>query len=107
MDWYTRYIFQMINKVQTDNIKAFEIKEEAVKDLYDHTHELMKRLAWSSRRVPSHVPGSEAILTLHSMPLMVQKRQDPWPSHSHLSWLSATLFRDAQNCPMGGLRLRL
>lgn len=50
MEWYTRYIFQMINKVQTDNIKAFEVKDKAVKDLYDHTHELMKRLAWSSRK---------------------------------------------------------
>ncbi|ERS95329.1 hypothetical protein HMPREF1624_08207 [Sporothrix schenckii ATCC 58251] len=48
MDWYTRYIFQMIDKVQTENIKAFEPKAQAVKDLYNHTHELMKRLVWSS-----------------------------------------------------------
>ncbi|KFY41588.1 hypothetical protein V495_04857 [Pseudogymnoascus sp. VKM F-4514 (FW-929)] len=48
MEWYTRYIFQMINKVQTENIKSFSVKGDAVKDLYDHTHELMKRLAWSS-----------------------------------------------------------
>ncbi|KAJ6143406.1 monooxygenase [Penicillium samsonianum] len=48
MEWYTRYIFQMIEKMQTENIKSFEVKEDAVKDLYDHTHELMKRLVWSS-----------------------------------------------------------
>lgn len=50
MEWYTRYVFQMIEKVQTDNIKSFEVKKEVVKDLYNHTHELMKRLAWSSRK---------------------------------------------------------
>ncbi|OAA60207.1 Flavin monooxygenase-like protein [Niveomyces insectorum RCEF 264] len=44
MEWYTRYIFQMLEKVQTENIKAFEPKREAVKDLFNHTHELMKRL---------------------------------------------------------------
>lgn len=49
MEWYTRYIFQMIEKVQTDNIKSFEVKTDAVKELYNHTHELMKRLAWSAR----------------------------------------------------------
>jgi cation diffusion facilitator CzcD-associated flavoprotein CzcO len=48
LEWYTRYAFQMIQKVQTENIKSFEPKKEAIKDLYHHTHELMKRLAWSS-----------------------------------------------------------
>lgn len=48
LEWYTRYMFQMIEKMQTENIKAFEPKKDAVKDLYNHTHELMKRLAWSS-----------------------------------------------------------
>ncbi|OAQ63671.1 monooxygenase [Pochonia chlamydosporia 170] len=48
MEWYTRYIFQVIDKVQTENIKSFEPKKGAVADLYNHTHELMKRLAWSS-----------------------------------------------------------
>jgi hypothetical protein len=38
----------MIDKMQTENIKAFEPKAGAVHDLYNHTHELMKRLAWSS-----------------------------------------------------------
>ncbi|CAK7199298.1 hypothetical protein SEUCBS139899_001974 [Sporothrix eucalyptigena] len=48
LDWYTRYTFQMIDKVQTDNIKSFAPKPKAVHDLYNHTHELMKRLVWSS-----------------------------------------------------------
>ncbi|KAL4783776.1 FAD/NAD(P)-binding domain-containing protein [Aspergillus varians] len=48
LEWYARYMFLVINKVQTDNIKSFEPKEGAIKDLYNHTHELMKRLAWSS-----------------------------------------------------------
>jgi hypothetical protein len=41
-------MFQMIDKLQTENIKAFDPKPGAVKDLYKHTHELMKRLVWSS-----------------------------------------------------------
>ncbi|KAH8703712.1 cyclohexanone monooxygenase [Talaromyces proteolyticus] len=48
LEWYTRYIFAVIEKVQRENIKSFEPKEEAIKDLYNHTHELMKRLVWSS-----------------------------------------------------------
>ncbi|KAH8880511.1 cyclohexanone monooxygenase [Thozetella sp. PMI_491] len=48
MEWYTRYIFQMIEKMQTENIKAFEPKDKVIKEFYNHTHELMKRLAWSS-----------------------------------------------------------
>lgn len=48
MEWYTRYAFQVIEKVQSEGIKSFEIKPSAVKDLYIHTHELMKRMAWSS-----------------------------------------------------------
>jgi hypothetical protein len=51
MEWYTRYVFQMIEKLQTENIKAFEPKEEAIRDLYNHTHELMKRLAWSAGNI--------------------------------------------------------
>lgn len=39
----------MINKLQTENIKAFEPKAECVKELHNHTHELMKRLVWSAR----------------------------------------------------------
>ena len=34
--------------MQTENIKSFSVKAGAVKDLYNHTHELMKRLVWSS-----------------------------------------------------------
>ncbi|KAJ9644328.1 hypothetical protein H2204_001680 [Knufia peltigerae] len=48
LEWYTRYAFQMIEKFQRENIKSFEPKEKAIKDLYNHTHELMKRLVWSS-----------------------------------------------------------
>ena len=41
-------MFQMINKLQTENIKAFAPKVEAAQQLFNHTHELMKRLVWSS-----------------------------------------------------------
>ena len=48
LEWYTRYVFQVIEKLQTENVKCIDPKPEAIKDLYNHTHELMKRLAWSS-----------------------------------------------------------
>jgi hypothetical protein len=48
LEWHTRYMFQMIEKMQTENIKAFEPKVEAAEELFKHTHELMKRLVWSS-----------------------------------------------------------
>jgi hypothetical protein len=48
LEWYTRYMFQMVDKLQTENIKAYEPKKEAVHELQNHTHELMKQLAWSS-----------------------------------------------------------
>lgn len=66
LEWHTRYseyfhvaaliktrrltcvVFQMINKFQTEHIKAFEPKAKCIQDYYNHTHELMKRLAWSS-----------------------------------------------------------
>lgn len=38
----------MIEKMQTENIKSFEPKAGAIRDYYNHTHELMKRLVWSS-----------------------------------------------------------
>ena len=48
LEWYTRYAFQVIEKMQKENIKSFEPKEGAIKDFFNHTHELMKRLVWSS-----------------------------------------------------------
>jgi len=48
VEWYTRYIFQVIDKLQTERIKAVEPKKEAIKAFYNHTHEMMKRLVWSS-----------------------------------------------------------
>lgn len=41
-------MFQMIEKLQSENIKAFDPKPEVMKELYNHTHESMKRLVWSS-----------------------------------------------------------
>ena len=47
-EWNARCMFQMIEKLQTENIKAFDPKPEAVQNFYNHTHEMMKRLVWSS-----------------------------------------------------------
>ncbi|KAH7336483.1 cyclohexanone monooxygenase [Rhexocercosporidium sp. MPI-PUGE-AT-0058] len=47
-EWHTRYMFRMIKKMQTEGIKAYDPKPEAVRDFYNHTHEMMKRTAWSA-----------------------------------------------------------
>lgn len=48
MEWHIRYMFHMIKKMQEENIKSYEPKQEVVDELYDHTHECMKRFVWSS-----------------------------------------------------------
>ncbi|KIX08875.1 uncharacterized protein Z518_03532 [Rhinocladiella mackenziei CBS 650.93] len=45
---HTRYMFQVIDKLQVENIKCFDPKPECIHDLFNHTHELMKRLTWSA-----------------------------------------------------------
>lgn len=47
-DWHTRYMFSMIHKLQTENIKSFTPKPACVDEFFNYTHELMKRLAWSA-----------------------------------------------------------
>ena len=59
----------MIEKVQRENIKAFEVKPGAVKDLYNHTHELMKRLVWSSGELLCCAAG--LVLTRCSLSIVV------------------------------------
>lgn len=48
LEWYTQYMFQMINRLQTESIKAYEPRKPAVCELQNHPHELIKRLAWPS-----------------------------------------------------------
>ncbi|KAF4626164.1 hypothetical protein G7Y89_g11997 [Cudoniella acicularis] len=48
LEWHTRYLFLMTNKLQKENIKSFSPKASATEELFAHTHELMKRLVWSS-----------------------------------------------------------
>ncbi|KAH6664823.1 cyclohexanone monooxygenase [Halenospora varia] len=48
LEWHTRYLFQMVHKLQRENIKAYSPKLSATNELFNHTHELMKRLVWSS-----------------------------------------------------------
>jgi hypothetical protein len=48
IEWHTRYMFKMVNKLQRENIKSFEPKPEAMLDFYNYTHEMFKRLVWSS-----------------------------------------------------------
>ncbi|KAF7556347.1 hypothetical protein G7046_g6330 [Stylonectria norvegica] len=48
LEWHTRYLFNMINKLQSENIKAFDPKPECIEEFSQHTHTLMKRLVWSA-----------------------------------------------------------
>lgn len=48
LEWHTRYLFKVISHMQRTLIKSLEPSAEAVADLYVHTHELLKRTAWSS-----------------------------------------------------------
>ena len=48
LEWHTRYLFQVINKIQRENIKSIAPKKECVEDFNQHTHTLMKRLVWSA-----------------------------------------------------------
>ncbi|KAF4463141.1 cyclohexanone monooxygenase [Fusarium albosuccineum] len=48
LEWHTRYLFQMIEKLQRENIKCFDPKPECIQEFSQHTHTLMKRLVWSS-----------------------------------------------------------
>lgn len=48
LEWHTRYLFKMINKLQRENIKCFDPKPECVEEFAQYTHTMMKRLVWSS-----------------------------------------------------------
>ncbi|EXJ56332.1 uncharacterized protein A1O5_12599 [Cladophialophora psammophila CBS 110553] len=48
LEWHTRYMFKVISHMQRTSIKSLGPSVAAVKDLYVHTHELLKRTAWSS-----------------------------------------------------------
>ena len=48
LEWHTRYLFQMVEKLQRENIKAFAPKAACVEEFGQHTHTLMKRLVWSA-----------------------------------------------------------
>lgn len=102
MTWYTRYTFQMIEKFQRENIKAFEPKQKCVKDLYNHTHELMKRLVWSSRK-STMGQGSDYTNMYHSMPIVVQEWEDSRPRYRDLSRKPPALLRGSKECTLGGL----
>lgn len=44
----TKYIINMMKKIQTQDIKAVSPTPEAVKDFNEHTEEFMKRTAWAT-----------------------------------------------------------
>jgi hypothetical protein len=97
LEWYTRYAFQMITKFQRENMHSFAPSPLAIRDLYNHTHELMKRLVWSSAcrswfkngkthgPVTAIYPGSR----LHFFELLKEVR---WEDYD-IKWRSGNRFQ--------------
>ena len=48
IEWHTRYMFKIITHMQRTSIKCLAPRRAAIDDSYEHTHELLKRTAWSS-----------------------------------------------------------
>ncbi|RVX67223.1 hypothetical protein B0A52_08657 [Exophiala mesophila] len=48
LEWHTRYMFKLVSYMQRMAIKSLVPSSQAVSDFYVHTHELLKRTAWSS-----------------------------------------------------------
>ncbi|KAL2788219.1 hypothetical protein BJX66DRAFT_352888 [Aspergillus keveii] len=48
IEWPTRYMFKVISHMQRTSIRSLAPKAEAIHESYIHTHELLKRTAWSS-----------------------------------------------------------
>lgn len=43
----SKYVLQLITKAQTEGIKAFDVKQEAVRDFATHIQHFMPRTAWA------------------------------------------------------------
>lgn len=48
IEWSTRYMFQLITHIQRTSISSLSPRATASADLSTHTHELLKRTAWST-----------------------------------------------------------
>ncbi|KAI3573497.1 hypothetical protein IWW34DRAFT_837550 [Fusarium oxysporum f. sp. albedinis] len=48
LEWHLRYSIKVIQKLQRENIKAIAPQHQAADDYFQHTHEMMKRLVFSS-----------------------------------------------------------
>ena len=48
IEWLTRYMFKIVSHMQRTSIKALVPSASASADLSNHTHELLKRTAWST-----------------------------------------------------------
>jgi hypothetical protein len=48
IEWHTRYMFKVISHMQRTSIKCLSPSKRAIDELQIHTHQLLKRTAWSS-----------------------------------------------------------
>lgn len=76
LEWHTRYMFLMINKLQTEYTK------------YVLQSETRRR----ERPVQSYARAHEASLLVICLSLVVQEREDSWPGHGYLSREPLALF---------------
>ncbi|KIW33870.1 uncharacterized protein PV07_00685 [Cladophialophora immunda] len=45
----SKYVMQLITKAQTENIKAYDVKQAACDDFLTHIHHFMPRTAWAAK----------------------------------------------------------
>ena len=48
LEWHTRYMFKILTHMQRTSIHSLSPTHTACAALFEHTHELLKRTAWSS-----------------------------------------------------------
>ena len=80
------HMLQLLDRYQTENIKSFAPKSEAIKDFMSHTKSFMQRTVWAEGcrssyknnsiddRTPHMWPGS----TLHYQEALMELRADDW-----------------------------
>ena len=47
IEMQAEYLVQIVKKIQTEQIRHMNVKQEAVEDWIEHRNEFMKRMAWS------------------------------------------------------------
>lgn len=85
LEHYTKYLLRLIHKMQTQNYKAVEPREETITDFIEHSDTFMKCTVWSEKcrswlkagtvdGPPLSHPGSR----LHWFAMLQEPRWEDW-----------------------------